>query len=224
MGHAILFSMSRGGMLALIITGIVSFVLVARKPVHILIFGVAVLLALRLAGPEVRARFSKTFVDAEERDRSAESRLECWAACWDVMQKEPIFGIGPDQWPIVAGNYGHPGLYAHSLWMQTGAEMGFPGLLCLLTFYGVSLWRLGPLTRRNSPVPDPWLRDVARMVIASLAGFMIAAQFVSISGLELPYYIVMAGAVVLKLSSVPVRVPVGSRGAISIGQVRWSSP
>jgi probable O-glycosylation ligase (exosortase A-associated) len=208
MTHAVMFSFSRGGLLALIITGGVAFLLVAKKPTHVLIFVLAVVFAFRLAGPQVRERFSSTFVDAEQRDRSASSRLEFWSACWDVMKKEPLCGVGPDQWLNVAEAYGFGRTYAHSLWMQTGAEMGFPGLGLLLAFYGITLWRLFPLTRSKSQVVDPWLRDVARMVIASLLGFMVAAQFVSISGLELPYYIVLAGVIALKLNSVPAGEPV----------------
>jgi len=205
MAHAVMFSFSRGGMLALMITGFVSFLFVARKPSHVAIVLRMLLLAFRLAGPEVCQRFSSTFVDAEERDRSASSRLDFWGACWDVMQKEPLFGVGPDQWLLIAPAYGFGRTYAHSLWMQTGAEMGFPGLGLLLAFYGLCIWRLWPLTRKRSNVPDPWLRDVARMVIASSVGFMVAASGVRITMLELSYYIVLAGAIVLKLSSVPAR-------------------
>jgi hypothetical protein len=39
------------------------------------------------------------------------------------------------------------------------------------------------------------------MVIAALSGFAVAVQFVSAEGLELPYYVVLIGAGVLKLSS-----------------------
>lgn len=207
MAHAVMFSFSRGGMLALIVTGFVSFLLVARKPSHVLIFALTLLLAVRLAGPEVRERFSSTFVDAEERDRSASSRLDFWAACWDVMQKEPVFGVGPDQWLLTSPDYGFGATYAHSLWMQTGAEMGFPGVTLLLAFYGLCLWRLYPLTRAKTEVPDPWLRDAAKMVIASSVGFMAAASFVSITVLELSYYLVLAGTIALKLASVPPRTP-----------------
>ena len=34
---------------------------------------------------------------------------------------------------------------------------------------------------------------VARMVWASLVGFFVSAQFVSLEGLELPYYITLVG-------------------------------
>jgi hypothetical protein len=39
--------------------------------------------------------------------------------------------------------------------------------------------------------------------MASLVGFVVAAQFVSLDNLEIPYYVVVIGAGVLKLASVP---------------------
>jgi hypothetical protein len=38
------------------------------------------------------------------------------------------------------------------------------------------------------------------MVIASLAGFMISSQFVTLEGLEMPYYVVLIGACTLKIA------------------------
>jgi hypothetical protein len=57
------------------------------------------------------------------------------------------------------------------------------------------------------------------MVIASLAGFAVAAQFVSLEGLEVPYYIVLIGAGALKLASEPsfLTTPVPEKDA-SLGQ------
>ncbi len=49
-------------------------------------------------------------------------------------------------------------------------------------------------------MPDPWLRDGARMVMTSVLGFAVAAQFISLWALEMPYYTVLIGATVLKLA------------------------
>ena len=38
------------------------------------------------------------------------------------------------------------------------------------------------------------------MVIASLVGFMVSAQFVTVYGVELPYYVVLIGAGAIKLA------------------------
>jgi hypothetical protein len=57
------------------------------------------------------------------------------------------------------------------------------------------------------------MRHLARMVIASLVGFIVSAQFVTVEGVELPYYITMIGGGVLKLASSPAAVP--ARGRVS---------
>ena len=204
MSHVIMFSYSRGGMLALLLTGLVIGLLILlipkKKPTHLVALIGAGLLGARLAGPRVLERFFTTFSDQAERDASAQSRLDLWADCWDSMLKRPVFGLGPDHWPLIAHEYGWPpGKEAHSLWMQTGAEMGFPGLVLLLAFYGLGLVRLWPLARERVPTADPWISCLARAVIASLVGFMIAAQFVSLERLEVPYYVALLGAGILKV-------------------------
>ena len=202
MAHAVIFSLSRGGMLALGVTGLVSFALIEKRPKQILIFIMAVLVVVRMVGPEVRARLQTAFVPVEARDASAVSRTRLWADCWDSMLEHPVFGVGPDNWPVVATNYGWPaGKEGHTLWLQIGAELGVPGLVLLLTFYGLCLVRLWPIARGRRAVCDPSMRQLAQMVIAAISGFAVAAQFVSLEALELPYYVTLIGAGVLKLCS-----------------------
>ena len=136
------------------------------------------------------------------RDASAQSRLELWAACWDTMKKHPVLGVGPDHMPLRMDQYGfYRGKEAHTLWLQIGAELGFPAMLLFISYYGLCLVRLLPIARGRTPVSDPWLTYLARMVIASLSGFAVSAQFVSLDFLEPPYYIALVGAGVLKLCS-----------------------
>jgi len=203
LGHAVLFSYSRGGMLAMLVSAACAFFLIPKRPRHYVLFALAVVTGLSLAGEEVRARFMSAFEEQDgEREASAQSRLDLWANCWDVMQKHPITGCGPNQWPVIAPEYGWPkGKEAHSLWMQTGAELGFPGLALLVSFYGICVIRLWKLTWRRCDVEDPFHRSCARMVITSLIGFMLSAQFVSLEALEIPYFVAMLGAGTLKLHS-----------------------
>jgi hypothetical protein len=90
---------------------------------------------------------------------------------------------------------------AHSLWMQTGAELGFVGVGFLAAFYGLCILKLAPLIASSSTAVDPASADLARMVIASLSGFAMASQFVSLEGLELPYYVTLIGVGALALNS-----------------------
>jgi O-antigen ligase len=128
--------------------------------------------------------------------------MDLWKTCIGIMIQSPVFGIGPGNFMPKAPLYGYPlGKIAHTLWLQVGAETGMIGLGFLVSFYGLCLLRLWPMVREKNPVADPWFRDIARMVIASITGFAVAAQFVSMAGLETPYYIVLLGAGALKLES-----------------------
>jgi probable O-glycosylation ligase (exosortase A-associated) len=207
MGHTVLLTFSRGGMLGLLVTGAIAFVLIPKQPKHYAGLLLAVLVGFQLAGGQVQERFGQSFRDESGGfEGSAQSRLDLWTACWEVMRKQPL-GLGPDHWPLVAHQYGFTrGKSAHSLWLQIGAELGFLGLLCLLLFYGLCITRLWTFCRRREPV-DPWIEIFSRMVIASLVGFMFTAQFVSLTALELPYYTALVGAGALKLATRPELLP-----------------
>jgi putative inorganic carbon (hco3(-)) transporter len=207
MAHCVMFSLSRGGMLALLITGGVSFLLIPKQPKHYVYFILAVALALRMAGPAVVYRFQTIFADAEVRDESAQSRLDLWANCWMVMLDHPVLGVGPDHWPLIAAQYGWPaGKDGHTLWLQIGAELGFVGVALLIAFYGLCVSGVWYLLRTDHD-PSSWFAGSARMVIASLAGFAVSACFVSLEGLEFPYYVVLLGAGAMKLSDQTVVSP-----------------
>ena len=203
MAHAVLFSFSRGGMLAMVIAGVVTFLIIPKRPRHYFALALAAVIGLSLAGAEVRERFESVFTKkGEDREASAQSRVDLWRDCWDVIQKHPVTGCGPNQWPLIAPSYGWTrGKEAHSLWVQTAAELGFPGLALLMGFYGVCLTRCWTLTRQRTEVDDPWYRELARAVIVSLTGFAVAAQFVSVESMEIPYYVALLGAGTLKLAS-----------------------
>src|SRR5262249_19645874 len=81
------------------------------------------------------------------------------------------------------------------------AELGIPGVLLLAAFFLVPMVLLWPLTKKTYLVSEPWVHDAARMVIASLTGFVVAAQFVTIKFLEVPFYVVLLGCGVLRLTA-----------------------
>jgi O-antigen ligase len=226
MAHVVLLSFSRGGMLALILMTAVAFLLIPKTAKHYAIFLVVVLVGVRLAGAEVQARFMTVFAKDEERDFSAKSREELWRDCLDCTARHPVFGVGPNNWGQVAPQYGWPlGKEAHTLWLQLAAEMGVPGLLFLVLFYGLCVARLWRYTRQATPVPDPWVRHFARMVIASIVGFVVSAQFVNLPGLEAPYYIVLVGASALKLAGLPAdAVPAEEAPADADGAAEAPAP
>lgn len=198
MVHTIMFSFSRGGILGLIAGGIAAFILIPKSFKTTAISILAVILALRLAGPEVRQRFMTTFVDPEQRDRSARSRVEQWGACLRSIRENPFLGVGANHWPLRSQQMGLPRMHAHSLWLETAAEMGVPGLLLLSGFYGLTIYRLRKLVKECHNL-DLWSQYMARGVIASLVGFAVAVSFISVVWLEIPYYTVLLGAALLRV-------------------------
>ena len=207
MAHVVLFSMSRGGMLAMCVTGVVAFLLIPKRPIHFALLALAFCLVVRLAGPQVQKEFLSSFADDEHRDGSAESRITLTRDALIEMGKNPIFGCGMENWGNVAPQYGYPlGKEAHNTWAQLGAELGAPGLLSILAFYMLSCWNLLEVARESTPVEDPWLRYFARMVIASITGFIVSAAAVTAEGVELPYYVMALGAGTLKLYSLGINL------------------
>lgn len=196
MGHAILFSFSRGAMLACVVFAGVSFFIIKKTTTHYMMFAGGLLAAVVLAGPEVRDRFFDTFSENNGvREASAQSRIDLWKDCASLLMENPIMGCGPDHWPLHAHEYGWPaGKEAHSLWVQTTVELGVPGIMMFLGFYLVTIFRSWLLLQRMKKNDDVWFTDAARMTIASLIGFIVAAQFVSLEALEIPYYVALLGA------------------------------
>lgn len=195
-GHTILLTNSRGAMLATGIVGGLSFLLIRKSMKHYAAFSLGALSLLILAGPEVRDRFWETFETRHgKHEESAQSRLDIWEDALDLFSKHPVTGVGPDHWPLHAESYGwEPLKEAHSLWVQTAAETGIPGIACLAGFYAFCIWRSFWLLFRIRREDEDWYADSCRMTIAGLIGFACAAQFVSLELLEIPYYVCLLGA------------------------------
>jgi len=197
--HTVLLTFSRGGMLALAITGLVCFLVMPKRPLYIAALVLTVIVTLQFTGPELVERFSTIFASGEERDVSAASRLDLWRDCVDAMVKRPIVGLGPGNWPRMASEYGWTeGKEAHSLWFQSGAELGIPGVGFLLMFYLLATWRAIQLIRQGRN-KDPWFVTCGCYTATSVVGFMAAAQFVTVEGLEVPYFTVLVLAATLRL-------------------------
>ena len=201
--HGVFLSNSRGGMLALLVTGLVAFLLLPKRPLYYVLFGLILLFGLRLAGEEVRGRFLTVFSREGERDGSLVARGNLLGYALDSVGKRPLMGVGPNHWNRTAkSDYGIPDGKAtevHNTWVQVAAEMGLPGAALILGYYGLCVARLLPLARSRPGEADPEAADLARMVISSVIGSLVACSFVTVESVESPYYITALGAGLLKL-------------------------
>jgi len=200
--HAAMFHMSRAAMIGIFVVGALTFLVLPKNWKTMSLMIVALAIGLRLAGPNIVHEFMTVTASEEERDASAASRFDLWAGLASEIQSNPVLGLGPNHWQLNSQNHGFvKGKDGHCLWLQMGAEMGIPGLMFLLCFYGLSVWRLLPAAMGRSEHELPWLRPVAQMVVVSICAFSVEQMFGSFSGMELPYYVVLIAAVALKLSS-----------------------
>ena len=199
--HAALLSFSRGGMIGLIAVGVTALVVMPKRPRYLIPLALAAILAIRLTGPELVDRLGSAFTSEGDRDVSAQSRLDLWRDCLTVAVSHPVFGVGPSNWPIVASSFGWtPGKQAHSVWMQTAAETGFVGVSALLAFFVIAGWRLWQVVRARGPSgPSEPDRLLAVAAMTSIAGYLVSGQFVSMLGLETPYYVTIVGVVLLRV-------------------------
>lgn len=197
--HTILLTFSRGAMVGLLALGATAFVMMPKRPKYVGAMLLLTLLAVRLTGPELWERYATTFASEEERDASAQGRVELWLDCLEVISDHPVLGIGPSNWRAIAVEYGWTeGKSAHSVWMETAAETGIPGVLALILFFGWALLRLWPIARARLTDSNRYEVILASGVVLSIVGFAVSAQFVSAGGMEVPYYVVMLGTVLLK--------------------------
>jgi putative inorganic carbon (HCO3(-)) transporter len=198
--HTTLLTFSRGAMVGLLAVAVTAFVIMPKRPMYIGALLVTTLLAVYFTGPQLAARYATAFgSSSEELNDSSEGRLDLWRDCLTVIEEQPVFGVGPANWRVVAASYGwSEGKSAHSVWMETGAEVGVPGVLALMLFFGGAAVRLWPIARARLTDTNRCEVAVASGVILSIVGFAVAGQFVSVPGLEAPYYVTMLGVAMLK--------------------------
>jgi len=197
--HTTLLTFSRGAMVGLLAVGVTAFIIMPKRPKYLATLAVVGLIALRLTGPQLMARYASTVANEEQRDDSAESRFQLWADCLKLTLERPVFGVGPANFPVVAESLGWTrGKEAHSVWMQQAAETGVPGVAALLLFFGIAIVKLWPVARARLTDANRGQVAVASGLIMSIVGFAVAGQFVSLAGLEIPYYTTMIGVVLLK--------------------------
>ena len=137
-GHTIILTESRGAILGLCACVPFALYVMPKKPIYFVGLAIVAAFGIELMGPTVRERFMTVFVEAEERDNSAQGRLELWMDCVELILDYPVTGVGPEHFPFHTVQMGWTrAREAHSLWLQTGAEMGIPALVFFALFYSL---------------------------------------------------------------------------------------
>jgi O-antigen ligase/polysaccharide polymerase Wzy-like membrane protein len=206
--HTVMLTFSRGAFVGLLAVGFMALVVLPKRPKHLGAVVLAAAIGIYFTGPELSERLGTTFVPREMRDASAESRFALWSDLATVIVEQPILGVGPYNWPLIAERFGWPpGKEGHSLWVQTAAENGLPAVMFMLLFYFLTIAKLWPIARRRRKDIDEGTAMYATGIILAIVGFCVSANFVSLRGLEPPIYITMSAVILLKLRTVTAPVP-----------------
>lgn len=205
---AIVMTSSRGGFLGLI--AVIGMILIfSKKPVR------NIFLSLFLAGvlggvalnvvPEDYVADMKTITDKENSTRNL--RFLHWTTALEIFKDNPIFGVGPQNYPWTSARYfhlspyfkegtrGRAGRQSHSLYFTLIPEMGFVGILIYfiltLSFYRRGLWIRSIYKNRYSEKVQSQQQAVegrkneatvffATALLASMTGFLVSATFISV--------------------------------------------
>jgi O-antigen ligase len=169
MAAALLYSLSRGGMLALGVELAALFWLAwrtrrdeLRKGQQPLLIGLAVVLitifALWIGYDALLWRFQSLREGAQE--YSVVTRLEYWRGAWQMFRDHPLTGVGLGAFPAIYPQYGHSSAKlerlekAHNDYLQLLTDAGLLGGLLLVWFVVELLRQLRRQTRRLDEWPS----------------------------------------------------------------------
>ncbi len=198
--NTIVLCRSRGALLGLFGAGVA---IVYMAPRHIrgkLIIGMmaAAIAMLYLSDPQFLERVAKISEHAEtvakggvSADRSTMMRIEAWRGGIQMFRDHPFLGVGPGNFNQHIGRYAPTveGLSPHSIYIQTLAELGFPGMLVLLALLGNGLWTVRNVIRISDRLPEPersilhWSSCGLGAIIVSYATSGLTANVLYFEGL-----------------------------------------
>ena len=185
---------SRGAAIA-IVSMLSAGVVVRVIPLRIVVFiTILVVAGLAIAGPVSFDRLLSVpelqpTPDVEGNvDLSALARLTLNLAAWNVFLDNPVLGVGPGNFALVAVDYANElGLRhfsypfrAHNLYLEIAAELGIVGLATFLCLVGYLLKRLWQV-RNQSRIARPESAAIATALLFSLMAYLLTGVFLHLS-------------------------------------------
>jgi O-antigen ligase len=174
------FTGSRGGLLAAL--AILALYLLLRFRVSTIKIGLigAVVGALYIAAPD-------HLTSTRDENKSAQHRVEVWAKGVDMVEANPVFGVGKENYRVYTGR-----LIAHSSPIEIMGETGVIGLFVWITLLytaikGVWLHRTGDY--------DATDKAYSTALLLIVVGYIVSALFVTLE-YETLYFILALCAVV----------------------------
>jgi O-antigen ligase len=139
-------------------------------------------------------------------------RVEVWKRGVGYMLHHPITGVGVAAYPqaegqsdlavsLLSAGKGFKWSVAHNSFLETGAELGFPGLFVFVAMFVVTTTSLRQISKRGRWAPWVSKREtaLAQMLIGAFVGFAVAGFFVSAEYFAYFYFMLGLSVAMLKV-------------------------
>jgi O-antigen ligase len=199
---SIVISGSRGGALGFLALGLLAALALRQHRKKILAaLAVLGLCGLVIANQSQIERLSTilTATHEEQRDQSAQLRIDFWKLAIDLFKEHPVFGVGPNNFVYYSGPRvehlppGRPGHVTHSIWFELISERGLfgavPFVIMLYRFFRNSL-RIAAQYRARG---QPEMAMYVQVPMLGLGAFLVSATFLDRLVYEPIYWCIALG-------------------------------
>jgi len=155
---------------------------------RLVIFGMLGFAALNLA--------PSYLTETKDAHGSAQGRVDMWAKGMEMVQQNPVFGIGRGNYARYTGR-----LVAHNSAIEAMGEMGFPGLFAWIAMLYLGFKGLAMGIRATTDAAD---RESLLAVSMAMAGYLVSSIFVSLET-EIMYFLLGLMAAGSRLAGLQVR-------------------
>lgn len=196
---SIIISQSRTGIFSTAVIFIYTMYYLAkkrRKEIFVFIVPIATVLIL-LPGIFWHrfAMFWQSLTAGVRADMSMMHRIELLNAAFDVFMRNPIFGVGLNNFSAIAARYTHYPMVCHNTYLEIASNLGVIGLIAfvLILYKGFSL--------PGKVMHDSELSDLAWAIRAGLLGCYVAILFISVPFILNLWILLALSAVIFKIST-----------------------
>jgi len=131
-----------------------------------------------------------------KKKRSAQHRVAMWVEGVEMVQQNPVFGIGKGRFVEYTGR-----LVAHNSAIEIMGELGIPGLFFWISMIYMAFKGIYQFVNYTE---DPVAKSNASMLAISIAGYLVSAMFITLE-YETFYFLLALAAVVGHASGVELK-------------------
>lgn len=141
------------------------------------------------------AMFWQSITAGVRADISMMHRIELLNSAFDVFTRNPILGVGLNNFWAIAARYTHYPMVCHNTYLEIASNLGVIGLIpfVLILYKGFSL--------PGKVMHDSELSDLAWAIRAGLLGCYVAILFISVPFILNLWILLALSAVIFKISS-----------------------